>query len=155
MRYCEKSREEKLKWMREHQRKRYRTDSAYRERRKKEAVEWQKNNPERTKQIRNKAVKKYISKNRKKHNFWMMEAYNRHKDRWHVRASTYYHREEILKIHEDKCDECGSKKNLEIHHYEYKWEKKGVKGNLYLNLHRIGVLCLKCHETIEKQKLFK
>jgi len=112
---------------------------------KQKAIRWKKDNPEKVKEIAKKANKKYISKHRKRWNSIMRNYYKKSKKKWDVRSATYFHKEKILKIHENKCDKCGNKENLEIHHSDYIWERGHHRNDLFLNFHKIAVLCKECH----------
>lgn len=54
------------------------------------------------------------------------------------RCTTHnYKREQILKEHNNKCDNCSSTENLQLHHTKYIKGNKGIKF--------VKVLCKECH----------
>lgn len=59
-----------------------------------------------------------------------------------VRNKTLNNRTEILADHQNKCDECGVKENLEIHHRQYK----------EFDIFDVDVLCSKCHGMEHRNK---
>jgi hypothetical protein len=60
------------------------------------------------------------------------------------------------KIYEkkNKCEKCGDKNNLEMHHLEYKEPLKIIiKGkNKYIVQSKILTLCIKCHKDLHKKR---
>jgi len=52
-----------------------------------------------------------------------------------------YHREELFKLIDYKCQVCGELNNLEIHHKQYT-----------NNLEDLAVLCKKCHMKIHRKR---
>ena len=114
----------------------------------KRTKEWQKNNPQRTKEIHDKAMLKYSKS--KKYKKAILKNYDNNPEKWLTRAVTHKHRVVILNRFDNKCTDCGSKENLEIHHLDYEWKKSknpryGEQTNLRLNMNKLKLLCRKCH----------
>ena len=98
----------------------------YKERIRKEARKYYQKNKERLKEYRrqyykdNKNVPDNYRKKRREYN--------------NIVAWTERQKEKIFEIKGDKCEKCGTTKELELHHLEYKKD-----------IHVVMVLCKKCH----------
>ena len=116
---------------------------------------WGQKNPEKSKDIHQRAVKKYRENNRAIHNASVLKNYKNNKFKWRMRKNTLRYKKKIYKIKGEFCDICGTKEDLEFHHLSYVWEKSPIynRTNLKLNIKKIQVLCKECHGKIhQKQK---
>jgi len=125
----------------------------------KRAENWKKNNPEKSKKIHKKAFDEWKKKNPKRYKELMKKNYENNKQKWKSRRCANYHKREIFKIKGKKCQKCGTKTNLKIHHLDYIWKKEefaGKKGkiNLKLNIHKLQLLCKNCHKKEHKNTTF-
>jgi len=115
------------------------------------AVNWQKNNPEKYKKIQKKAMYKYVHSDKFRNAIY--KNYKNNPQKWRARHNSYYHHIIILKEHNNQCDICKSIDNLEIHHLDYTWDKEGKNNNnLKLNLNKLMVLCKSCHSNQSKKQ---
>lgn len=115
--------------------------------------EWQAKNPEKVKEMNKRNFDKWRKKNPERFKELMKKQYEKHKEKWNTRGFSHNHRKEILDKFNEKCNDCGSKSNLEIHHIDYsldiinhnvvKLDKRGE--NLKINIDKVEVLCHKCH----------
>lgn len=69
----------------------------------------------------------------------MKENYKRNKPKWIIRQVSNLYKDEFLATRGNKCENCGSRSNLQIHHLKYT-----------LNFADWQVLCKNCHHLITK-----
>ena len=104
------------------------------------AKEWNINNPERSYQNHKKALAKFRHEKRDRFNELMRNHYKRNKQKYSVRANTNLYRDKFINALHSRCQNCGSKQNLELHHLQYIWYKE-----FELNVKNLRLLCTKCH----------
>lgn len=112
-----------------------------------------KNNPDFKKYHRKKS-KEWYANNHERQNKNMLEQYQKHKRKWNLRKTASLNKKNILEMKGYKCEVCGSRKNIELHHKEYisipsrlksRWHKK-ERIEFYCSI--IDVLCRKCHKKV-------
>jgi len=105
-------------------------------------AEWNKKNPERSREIVRKAVDKYHKTNPGKYNEAMKEHYKKNKYKWHTRARVYQMKKAknpiILK---EECKKCGSLKDLKLKFEDYPKETEEIRN---LINKKIYYICKKC-----------
>jgi len=81
------------------------------------------------------------------------------KNRKHINKydREYYHkkRKELLGFFGNKCQICGSKKNLEFHHYHSSLKEHGeswLKSSKNRNNNDLTLLCKHCHVAVTKMR---
>lgn len=89
--------------------------------RKKFNKKWRDKNVEKIRELTKKYILKYPEKQK-------------------ARNWSKYHRKEILEVKGEKCEECNSVENLEIHHKKYT-----------NNLEDLQILCMKCHKKLDRK----
>lgn len=114
----------------------------------KQIREWERLNPEKTKEKRKKSSTKFRREKRGRFNELMRKSYNRNKDKWNCRSLTLkvvHGRHGYIKypIPNKKCKKCCSKENLEIHHESYPTEVEEIKQAI--NDVKIYYKCRDCH----------
>ena len=57
------------------------------------------------------------------------------------RSQTYKFKKELLKNCDNKCIDCGSNKNLELHHTQYD----------IIDMNSMKILCRDCHSKLHKK----
>ena len=65
---------------------------------------------------------------------------NKHNN-WKGGSLSYYRSISRAIKNKDKCEICGSKSNLDVHHKDGNWKNNIIKN--------IQILCRSCHERIE------
>ena len=122
-----------------------------RESRRKKLKEWRKRNPKRNKELRKKykfsdkgiiANRTYLQTPKFKLRIVRylkkyMEDVENHK-KYLIRQNDYKFRKELINFFK-KCQECGSKDHLEMHHIDYFKDKD------------IIILCRKCHRHLHRK----
>jgi hypothetical protein len=110
------------------------------------SASFQRDNPEKAREYRKKAMEKFLENKRDRFNELMRMAYNRNKKKYKSRKFT----SDIIEINpgiiDKKCKVCDKKENLTIHHeiYPVRWKKiKNAikKGKIYY-------LCFTHHQQI-------
>lgn len=83
-------------------------------------LKWKKDNPEKFKEL-------------------MRIDYTKNKPKWLIRRVSNYYKKEFLTTRGNKCENCGSRLNLEIHHKRYTLDFTDWQS-----------LCKTCHKLISK-----
>jgi hypothetical protein len=94
------------------------------------AKEWDRKNPERSKELKRKNNLKWRIKNRERLNELMRSYYYKHKDRWRARSKAF---KNIIILEGTLCQKCNKNKAIERHHKNY---SKPLD---------VQLLCKKCH----------
>jgi hypothetical protein len=112
--------------------------------------EWEKKNPERKKEIKQRAFRKFYTNKKKRFNELMLATYKRNKDKYISRRSTFLvifgRKESYPIIH--KCKKCRSLSSLQIHHEEYPTRAKDIRKAI--DNGKIYFLCRACHLKIHR-----
>lgn len=109
--------------------------------RKKKVVEWRK-----------KSMKKFLENNKKKFNEFMNKQYYNDIEIKSKGRGFGAHRKKILALFNNKCADCGSSENLQIHHIKYVYDKPKKHGsNLEFNINNVLVLCRNCHRKMHSE----
>ena len=139
-------------------------DRAYYLRNKKKILkrvrQYQLENPEKQREWCKKSLKKFREEKRDRFNQLMRRVYQRNKTKHYIRTHTNKYRGEILKYFDNKCQQCNSTQNLQIHHKEYMWENtfryKSLNESVELNKKNLSVFCRECHRNIHNsRKIYK
>ena len=111
---------------------------------KEKARKWKINNPERSREIENKGIKKYFKTEKGK--AAMKRNYEKNKLKWQSRNSfNNFIRRGSIKI-KRKCKTCGQLNNLQIHHEVYHTKKKEIIKDIKEG--RLYYLCKNCHKNL-------
>ena len=108
------------------------------------ARRWEKQNPERRKEIKKKAMAKFLENNRERFNELMRIQYRKNTVRCNERKYVNLHREKIVSILGTKCS-CGAEMQ-ELHHKKY----EGLpRKNIVEYCKWLEPLCRDCHKKIK------
>ena len=96
----------------------------------------------------------WYKNNKEKQSKNVLRNYHKNKEKWSIRKSAFNNKKDIFEAKGNKCEKCGSKEKLEMHHKEYKrlpkklcnrWHKK-ERIEFYCSI--IQLLCNCCHQEV-------
>lgn len=107
-------------------------------------------NPE-YREMRSQLFRNWYVKNKKSHNKYMKDYIKQNKKKHGLRgyANTVL-KDEIYVKYGSKCAECGSTKNLEIHHFNYETKPGKIHAH---SIDQVILWCRSCHRKNHRQTL--
>ena len=125
---------------------------------KQQAREWGKRNPEKVKEMNKRNFDNWRKEHPERFKELMKKQYERNKGKYIARSFSRYYKKQIWDKFDGKCNNCGNKSNLEIHHLDYTIEKAEHRQykkitNLKLNIHKVELLCHDCHIAEHNKKV--
>lgn len=110
------------------------------------------------KEYHKKRFKIWYAKNKKRHFINIKRNFEAHREEWRMRSAVRHYRKELIELKGGRCQKCGSKEKLQLHHIKYirlpgiywKWTERSARIKFYDSITEL--LCFCCHRNVTKRK---